>query len=213
MLLRRSSNFKPPGSATGGQSQEKSLKGCKFSGKTQSHLTSVGWASLDELLGGGIPLGSILTVKSDYDSGYCDILLKSFISQGILHGHTVILASLDTAPRDFVTGCPSKCDVPVSAERPETRDTGSKEKMKIAWRYNTMNTVDQRNVLLKAKSGNASLNEGMISDLQLDLPAYCHPLDLVKPIDPQLLREGHNVHFIAPEGLSDLLVKIEEALR
>ncbi|KAI8805438.1 Elongator complex protein 4 [Cladochytrium replicatum] len=75
-------------------------------------LVSTGIASLDEVLGGGLPLGNVLLIKEDRITGYSSLLLKYFIAQGITldglpnthGGHHMLVASSDNDPNELLEG-------------------------------------------------------------------------------------------------------------
>ncbi|PLW32846.1 hypothetical protein PCASD_13952 [Puccinia coronata f. sp. avenae] len=58
---------------------------------------STGIASLDDLLGGGLPLSSSLLINEDQDGGYAKLMLRYSIAQGILSNQNLIVvaSSLD----------------------------------------------------------------------------------------------------------------------
>lgn len=58
-------------------------------------ITSTGVSSLDDLMGGGLPLSSITLLKEDRFTSYSDLLLKYSMAQGIAHDHTITFVSLD----------------------------------------------------------------------------------------------------------------------
>lgn len=102
-------------------------------------LTSCGIPSLDDVLGGGIQLGTSLTVLNpDPHSAHTDLLQKYFIAQGLLSGHNVHVFDVDS--RDLVDSC-MWCPASSSTAKALTDDEGAGEdndKVKIAWRYESM---------------------------------------------------------------------------
>jgi elongator complex protein 4 len=106
-------------------------------------ITSTGIASLDDVLGGGLPLScSLLTLAPDLHSAYGELVLKYFIAQGIAGGQRVVV--LDSEAEEFVHGCMWMPGRSVAqALREETEDGGDDgdEKVKIAWRYANMKRV------------------------------------------------------------------------
>lgn len=101
-------------------------------------LTSTGIASLDDFLGGGLPLScSALTLAPDFHSAYGDLVHNYFLAQGLAVGHDVVL--IDEEPLRVFDEC---MWTPVSfvAERDkrELEADQHEEKIKIAWRYETM---------------------------------------------------------------------------
>jgi PAXNEB protein len=102
-------------------------------------LTSSGIASLDDILGGGLPLScSLLVVAPDIHSSYGELVQKYFSSQGLASGQKVCV--IDDDPGRFVSECmwhtsgtlsPS-LTVTTGDDGNETdHDTG----VEIAWRY------------------------------------------------------------------------------
>jgi elongator complex protein 4 len=110
-------------------------------GSTQTLLTSTGIASLDDVLGGGLPLTCSLVIAApDVHSSYGELVLRHFVSQGLLSGHRVCLigGSEDELER-FVRGCmwlPK--DFQSNVNDDEEDEGKGDEKVKIAWRYEKM---------------------------------------------------------------------------
>jgi elongator complex protein 4 len=142
--------------------------GTRISVHNGQTLTSSGVASLDELMGGGIPLGRILLLKQDNFSGYSNLLLKYFIAQGIALKHEISLVSLDNSPMELLSELmrvvePSISDNDEEYVPPIQRGVGrtlgslrpnSSEKMTIAWRYEKQGQFSQ----MSAKNNPSSLN-------------------------------------------------------
>lgn len=126
-------------------------------------LTSWGVHSLDEILGGGLPLGSITLLMEDKVTSYAQVLNKYFIAQGLVAGHDLILVSADERPSgilDSLMGVvqgrveeelesddgdqPSGGPVPGSSSRVlgQIRRGGQDDRMKIAWRYQNLPKVN-----------------------------------------------------------------------
>lgn len=124
------------------QSDHKPLLGTKTSPSLSSTLlTSTGIPSLDDILGGGIQLGTdLLVLNPDPHSAHSDLIQKHFIAQGIASGHDVHV--LSPCARDLVESCmwsgSSTVGKPLAAcEEPEVAG-GGEDKVKIAWRYERM---------------------------------------------------------------------------
>jgi len=110
-------------------------------GSSQTLLTSTGIASLDDVLGGGLPLTCSLVIAApDVHSSYGEMVMRYFVSQGLVSGHRVCLigGSEDELMR-FVRDCMwlSKDDVN-DDEEGEGNGDEELEKVKIAWRYEKM---------------------------------------------------------------------------
>ncbi len=107
-------------------------------------LTSTGIPSLDDILGGGIPLScSMLVLAPDLHSSYGSLVQKYFVAEGLASGHRVVI--VDSDPDDFVrdimwypknstTHVPSNDGV----QSDDDGQMGGQESIKIAWRYKQM---------------------------------------------------------------------------
>lgn len=101
-------------------------------------LTSSGIASLDDILGGGLPLScSLLVIAPDTHSSYGELVQKYFISQGLASGQKVYV--IDDEPGRFVSECmwvsngtQSAC---MTTGDDESNETDHDAKVEIAWRY------------------------------------------------------------------------------
>ncbi|EGG05779.1 uncharacterized protein MELLADRAFT_116710 [Melampsora larici-populina 98AG31] len=118
-------------------------------------LTSTGIASLDDVLGGGIPASSSFLVAEDSDSSYSRLVLRYWITQGLAAGQRslVIGSSLDDGggPTALIDRLMDLTDNEKSAQVP-VHDTGlddddeeeesnlddKSKQMKIAWRYESL---------------------------------------------------------------------------
>lgn len=103
-------------------------------------FTSSGIASLDDILGGGLPLScSLLVIAPDTHSSYGELVQKYFISQGLVAGQKVCV--VDEEPEQMVSKCmwpsngaPSTA-VTTAEENNEMNVTDQEPKVTIAWRY------------------------------------------------------------------------------
>lgn len=60
-----------------------------------------------EILGGGFPLGSLVMVMEDPDAPHHMLLLRNFMSQGLVHNQPLLYASPSRDPRAFLGTLPS----------------------------------------------------------------------------------------------------------
>ena len=110
-----------PGSRTRFQkktaSKFPSIPGTKPSLYNFQLLSSTGIASLDHLLGGGLPVGTLVLVEdhprkvededqSDVGSDYSNVLLKYFMSEGAANRHSLFFGSCDENPEKFFSNLP-----------------------------------------------------------------------------------------------------------
>jgi elongator complex protein 4 len=108
-------------------------------------LLSTGLPSIDDLLGGGLPVSSLLLIESDFPTSYSDLLLKYWVAQGLECGQevAVVAAGVEGGPEGI---CETLMGLDGGGERKETKEEVEereneerlKEKMKIAFRYEGM---------------------------------------------------------------------------
>jgi elongator complex protein 4 len=112
---------------------------------------STGIPSIDDLLGGGLPLGNIMTILApDIHSAWGELIARYFIAQGLSSDQRILVA--DQQPEQLVSGCMwhpgSKAEIASEGDNQGNKEAESEEKVKIAWRYEQMGqfktTVDGR---------------------------------------------------------------------
>lgn len=97
-------------------------------------LTSSGITSLDTYLAGGLPIGSLLLIYEDQNCTLADSVLRCYLSEGVYNKHDLFVAALRT---DLTENLPTKEEI-LSQEQ-------ENEKMKIAWRYENLSSIDASN--------------------------------------------------------------------
>ena len=123
-------------------------------GSPATIITSTGIPSLDDILGGGLPLScSLIVLAPDAHSAYGELVIKYFASQGLACGQRVCV--VDPRPDAFLSDCmwtPGSIAPPSapSANSTEPSQSSAAEdeederasehdtKIKIAWRYEQM---------------------------------------------------------------------------
>ena len=94
------SSFKKRGAPT------LSFKGAKLSAYNSEYLVSSGIPSFDDVVsGGGIPMHSLLAIKSD-ETGYAKLMLKFFFAQGLVSEQPVVFISADSEAESIVKELP-----------------------------------------------------------------------------------------------------------
>lgn len=131
------SSFKRKGSSK----QAETLVGAKLlAGSSSVFITSTGIPSMDDILGGGLPLTCTqLVLAPDMHSCYGELVQKYFISQGLASGQDVCV--IHDQAREFVEGCmwlPGGAAPAAADDEQEEKPQGDDAKIKIAWRYEQM---------------------------------------------------------------------------
>jgi len=123
------------------------IAGCYPSIYTHHLLVSTGVPDLDQLLGGGLPIGTILLLEEDFSGSIGKLLLKYYLSEGVVHKHSLFLSSLTQSPESILHNLPSIVDGKDALPETSTGDstsgkenttggnTNEQDHMKIAWRY------------------------------------------------------------------------------
>lgn len=112
--------------------------GTRVSAYNASLLVSTGLPSLDDILGGGLPVGSLCLLHQDLVSTYTKLILKFFLAQGLVSGQTCAVWTDESEVQDFKTALPG-LDAPTnkSSEQQSKQEQKEKEQdqMKIAFNY------------------------------------------------------------------------------
>lgn len=105
--------------------------------------TSTGTSSFDQLLAGhaGLALGTSLLIEEAGTTDFGGTLLRYFAAEGLVQGHHVHVLGYGDAWRRDLPGLAS----PGRGSKSSKKDTQSEDKMKIAWRYETLGTTSSRN--------------------------------------------------------------------
>ncbi|KAJ4720572.1 Elongator complex protein 4 [Melia azedarach] len=142
--------------------------GVKY-GPNGSTFVSTGIPDLDKILGGGFPLGSLVMVMEDAEAPHHMLLLRNFMSQGLVHNQPLLYASPSKDPRSFLGTLPS----PASSKDDKSRDRDPEQEkgLRIAWQY-------------KKYMGEQQPNFDSHRDNKQD---YCSEFDLRKPLERHYL--------------------------
>ncbi|XP_057989721.1 elongator complex protein 4 isoform X1 [Hevea brasiliensis] len=101
-------------------------------GPNGTFFVSSGISDLDKILGGGIPLGSLVMVMEDAEAPHHMLLLRNFMSQGLVQDQPLLYASPSKDPRGFLgtLPCPSSKD-----DKLRNHDPQQEKGLRIAWQY------------------------------------------------------------------------------
>ncbi|XP_004418611.1 PREDICTED: elongator complex protein 4 [Ceratotherium simum simum] len=173
----------------GGGSRLVSIAGTRPSVRNGQLLVSTGLPALDQLLGGGLAVGTLLLIEEDKYNIYSPLLFKYFLAEGIINGHTLLVASSKEDPADILQELPApllndNCKKEFGEDVCNHKTSESNIKMKIAWRYQLL----------------PKMEAGPVSSSRLG-----HYYDASKRI-PQELIEASKWHgFFLPEKMSSTL--------
>ncbi|GAB4822273.1 hypothetical protein N2152v2_009319 [Parachlorella kessleri] len=103
-------------------------------------LVSSGHAELDKLLGGGLPLGSLLLILEDASSRHHASLLRYFLGEGIACGQRVALGAASEPAGGLAQFIPqqlkrSSAPGRQQAQLEEEKDDEGQYTLRIAWQY------------------------------------------------------------------------------
>lgn len=116
-----------------------SIKGTRASLHSGQSILSSGNPSLDHIVGGGFPIGSIIGIEEDTYGNYSRILTKYFLAEGLVNLHSTFIASLEENPYNMMKHLPTPVEDEVSLK---LNTTQTPEEMRIAFRYNQLSVVD-----------------------------------------------------------------------
>ncbi|KYQ90907.1 RNA polymerase II elongator complex subunit [Tieghemostelium lacteum] len=174
-----------PGGASGNPSQgvKKLPNGCKLSIQNGNLLTSSGLQDLDDIIGGGIPVGSILMIEEDINSSYYMFLLKYFLAEGILQQHGTFFTSLiGLEPFEILNKLPARITKEEEIENDKldqsssSTATSANSGLDIAWRYQQY----VQNELSKQQQ-----------QQQLQQQTYCHSYDFTRKLNINAFSPDH----------------------
>ncbi|ORX58073.1 PAXNEB-domain-containing protein [Hesseltinella vesiculosa] len=172
--------------------QPKLPSGSKLSAYNGQLLISTGAPSLDDILGGGLPVGTILVIKEDRATTYAQLLLKYFVAQGIASKQHCVLVSKDDDPvemtRQLMWLASSEADLDDDDEHVKTKTSSDNDRMKIAWRYSHLKKFDTS---VNAKPAPPPVQKPKDAHTKSNEPApFCSLFDLTKRIPDAVLEEA-----------------------
>ncbi|XP_051885337.1 elongator complex protein 4 [Pristis pectinata] len=182
-------------------------------------LLSTGVPSLDYVLGGGLAVGTLILVEEDKYESYSQMLLKYFVAEGIVCGHSLFIASAKDHPEEILQELPAPLldDVIETEEsNKETEDNSGditsasalQNSMSIAWRYQNLPKI-QTALTSSSRFGHYyDVSKTMSSDLQHSVNCHSFFLPEEVPLDLAAAEFG-NMNF----GYVKLLRAIQRVIR
>ncbi|KAJ2076772.1 Elongator subunit elp4 [Coemansia sp. RSA 988] len=185
---------------TSGQQATKPPSATRLNPHSAQLLVSTGVPSLDDVLGGGLPVGGILLIEEDRQTDYSSTLLSYFASQAIAAGHELCIVDADqeVALKDQLPGWASAAHEMQAASGPNDTPTArstSDESMKIAWRYQNMPRIDGDRDDYDGK--NAKSNSALPDAREVP---FCERFDLSLRIPPKVI-ENATIEIMAGSDL------------
>lgn len=143
-MTTNTSSFKRNIKKVDDSSNHRSISGVKPWLNCNLGIVSSGNRELDELIGGGVPLGTITLFATDTISNYGQTFLSYFITEGISIGHSVLILTFDeTNLEKFMSNLPYNQNLPSSSNRSKRQpndedddaETASLNELKLAASY------------------------------------------------------------------------------
>ncbi|KAG1867859.1 PAXNEB-domain-containing protein [Suillus subalutaceus] len=166
---------------------------------TSTVITSTGVPSLDDILGGGLPLSCSLAVLApDHHSAYGELVQKYFVAQGLASGQKVCIIRDEPLrfAREGIWMAGSTPSTPAQASTTEDADdekaSQHDDKIKIAWRYEQMKQF-------QTTVSSNSLNDDFCMTFDLTCRIPTASLDAARqsgqliPIDVDISEDGTGV--------------------
>ncbi|KAI1266890.1 PAXNEB-domain-containing protein [Xylariaceae sp. FL1019] len=169
---KRNAVISSAGSAQTAQpkSENAPIPGVRPSPSDGRPTTSTGTSSLDNLLAGhsGIPLGTSLLIGEHGATDFAGLLIRYYVAEGLVQGHQIHVLGLHEGWQAELPG------LSTDSRSPSKQEQSAADKMKIAWRYESLGSVgaprdrDQRQTLQNAANSSP----------------FCHEFDLTKKLNP-----------------------------
>lgn len=160
-------------------------------------LVSTGHGTLDALLGGGLPRGSILVVDSIQHQGVPNALLRLFLAEGVVCGQHCAWFTTKEAPTQKLNALPAlaKKGNSTHKDQEESERNDGAESLRIAWQYrrylnsgeDSQDSVGSRTTNGNAKPKRIGGTSGHEAALKGAAREWCHRYDLRKRMDKETI--------------------------
>jgi hypothetical protein len=153
------------------------------------------------ILGGGLPLGSLICLHEDTHSQYNQTLLKYFLSEGLSCKHSLCVVCSNASSKKFISSLPfnNSYHKLMSQQQQEQQDAKkdeeeAKKHLKIALRYEEY--VSEQIQRKKQQLSSAYTKELSKVSSRTVGTVMCHEYDLSKDVQPELLKQNEDIHGI-----------------
>ncbi|XP_064168072.1 elongator complex protein 4 [Anguilla rostrata] len=162
-----------------------SIPGTRPSVQNGQLIVSTGVTSLDYVIGGGLAVGTLLLIEEDKYDSYSRMLVKYFLAEGVVCGHSLFIGSARDHPDEILQELPAPILDDIASPRSEegqgTCDPEAPDSMKIAWRYQN---------LPKVQTALASSSR------------FGHYYDVSKTMDPEMRQTAKCTGFFLPQEVA-----------
>ncbi|KAG5839902.1 hypothetical protein ANANG_G00210050 [Anguilla anguilla] len=162
-----------------------SIPGTRPSVQNGQLIVSTGVTSLDYVIGGGLAVGTLLLIEEDKYDSYSRMLVKYFLAEGVVCGHSLFIGSARDHPDEILQELPAPILDDIASPRSEegqgTCDPEAPDSMKIAWRYQN---------LPKVQTALASSSR------------FGHYYDVSKTMDPEMRQTAKCTSFFLPQEVA-----------
>ncbi|XP_058858881.1 elongator complex protein 4 isoform X3 [Acipenser ruthenus] len=177
-----------------------SIPGTRPSVQNGQLLVSTGVTSLDYVIGGGLAVGTLLLIEEDKYDSYSRMLLKYFLAEGVVCGHSLYIASSRDHPGDILQELPAPLldeisNTEVEKELAKAGDSSreTQDSMKIAWRYQNLPKV-QTTLASSSRFGHYyDVSKSMSTDMCE--AATCHSFFLPNELPLESAAESSNMNM------------------
>ncbi|KAL2810764.1 Elongator complex protein 4 [Aspergillus granulosus] len=169
--------------------------------------TSTGSPSLDNLLAGhgGLPIGKMLLLEENGTTDFAGALLRYYAAEGVVQDQRVHVIGM---PEQWGRSLPGLTGPAETAD--EKSDRRKSERMKIAWRYESLGEFGAGVAGARAPAAGSG-DQGPSTDSgQTTQPAFCHAFDLTKRLTHPSI--GNITYIPIRPSNEPLLVSIQRKL-
>ncbi|KAL0491372.1 elongator complex protein 4 [Acrasis kona] len=192
-----------------GARQQTVPPGAKPSVHNGQLLISSGLRDFDSIVGGGLPVGSLICIQEDRHSQYAQNFIKYFLSEGLSCGHSLAysLSPLNSINSFLPLNHTERLKAGQASVEDEEDDAESQQnELKIAWRYKEF--VDQQVAAKKLRKTTTPIThqqKGTVS---------CHEYDLSREIQPEIFeKHKSNMTKLQPSNYKALLKDIYDRVK